>query len=211
MALGLACGIMYCIQLLGADRLIEAVKPEYLIKKVVPTPSLFAFAAIAGLYLALSGLIAGYVDNKVVASKIAHRIKNNRFFLRSTSLANYVEKKAGSLLGNIFLGFFLGSTFLLSNILPFPVDIRHIAFSSAYVGYSAVNYAFPLDTILLALAGALLIGLVNFIVSFSITLYLALKSRGASLRLVPSIIFSILKDFLRNPLYYFFKMETNSQ
>jgi len=148
------------------------------IKNVVPSGSLVFFAAIAGFFLALSGLISGYVDNKVVASKFAHRIRSNQMFLKSKRLATYVEKKAGALVGNIFLGFFLGSTFLLSGLLPFQMDIRHIAFSSANVGYAIMDYDFDSNTILIALAGALLIGLVNFIVSFSITLYLALKSRG---------------------------------
>ncbi|MEM8528991.1 MAG: hypothetical protein AAGG68_30445, partial [Bacteroidota bacterium] len=118
----------------------------------------------------------------------------------------FVKKNAGSLLGNLALGFLLGSTFLLSDILPFKVDIRHIAFSSAYVGYATMSSTFALNTVLLALSGALLIGFINFIVSFSITLYLALKSRGANLNLLPQILWRILKDFFRHPLYYLVKM-----
>lgn len=128
-------------------------------------------------------------------------------FLNRKGLASFVEKKAGALSGNISLGFFLGSIFLWSHILPFPIDIRHIAFSSAYVGYAIVNYDFTLNIILFALLGAILIGFINFIVSFSITLYLALKSRGANFRLMPKLLTSIAKDFLRHPLHYFIKIE----
>jgi site-specific recombinase len=206
MALLFAGAIMYLLQVAGAQDLIKVVEPEYLIKKVVPTTQLVAFAAVAGCFLACSGLVAGYVDNKVVVAKIPYRIRYSRLFLRSERLATYVEQKAGGLLGNLFLGFCLGSTFLLSYLLPFSIDIRHIAFSSSYVGYSVMNYSFDLNTIGLALVGALLIGLVNFIVSFSITLYLALKSRRASFRLIPQIVFNILKDFLWHPLHYFFEM-----
>jgi len=207
MAFSLACLSMYILQYFGSDKLSSIVKPRYLIKNVVPSTQLIFFAAIAGIFLALSGLISGYVDNKVVASKIAHRIRYNTLFFKSKRLATYAEKKAGALVGNISLGFLLGSCFLLSNLLPFEVDIRHIAFSSSYVGYSIMSYDYNLDTIILALLGALLIGLINFLVSFSITLYLALKSRGASFKLIPKIVFNILKDFAFNPLYYFYKIE----
>ncbi|MEL6866170.1 MAG: hypothetical protein AAFP19_17205 [Bacteroidota bacterium] len=197
MALFLSCVIMYSLQLLDSKNLIKIVKPAYLIKNVVPSTKLLIYAAIAGFYLAMSGLISGYVDNKIVASKIAYRIRNNRFSWSGQGLAAFVEKKAGNLLGNICLGFLLGSTFLLSNILPFSVDIRHIAFSTANVGYAALNYDFNPKTILLALTGALLIGLINFIVSFAFTLYLALKSRGGDFGLIPKIVLSILKSLFR--------------
>lgn len=207
MALSLACLIMYLLQNFGSEKFTKIVKPEYLIKNVVPSTKLIFFAAIAGLFLALSGLISGYVDNKVVASKIAHRIRYNSLFFRSNRLAIFTEKKAGALIGNISLGFLLGSCFLLSSLLPFQIDIRHIAFSSAYVGYSIMSFDFATNTIFLALAGALLIGLINFLVSFSVTLYLALKSRGASFKLIPKIVLNILKDFILNPLHYFIRME----
>jgi len=209
MALLLAGIIMYSFQLFSFENLTEVIRPEVLMKKVIPTTKLVSFAAIAGLYLALSGLISGCVDNKVVASKIGHRIKHSKLFFKSKGLAYFAEKKLGALVGNICLGFFLGSTFLLSNILPLDLDIRHIAFSSANVGYSVVNYDFNLDYIILALLGALLIGLVNFICSFSLTLYLALKSRGANFKVVPKIILAVIKDFFKNPLRYFFFMSDN--
>jgi len=198
MALTLACLIMYLLQVFGSEYFTTIVKPDYLIKNVVPTPKLFLFAAIAGFFLALSGLISGHIDNKIVASKIAYRIRNSQRFLKNKRLANFIEKKAGALSGNIGLGFFLGSAFLLSNLLPFQIDIRHIAFSSANVGYAIMNYDFKPNTILLALLGAMLIGLVNFMVSFSITLYLALKSRGASFMLIPKLIRAILKKIVRD-------------
>jgi len=197
MALTLACLIMYFFHTFGFENFTKVVKPEYLIKNAVPTPKLFFFAAIAGFFLALSGLISGYIENKVVASNIPYRIFNNQLFLRSKRLANFVEKKAGALLGNICLGFFLGTAFLLSNLLPFQIDIRHIAFSSANVGYAITNYDFDTNTILFALLGVLLIGFVNLIVSFSITLYLALKSRGASFVLIPKLMTTIFKNFFR--------------
>ncbi|WP_434037184.1 hypothetical protein [Formosa sp. 4Alg 33] len=207
MAIFSACIFMLFIQIFSTADMAKIVKPVYLIHKIVPSFQLVFFAAIAGFFLAFSGLVSGFVDNKVIASKIPHRIRNNRFLLKSEKLATFVDKKWGTMFGNISLGFFLGSTFLLSHVLPFDIDIRHVAFSSANLGYSIMNYDFSHHTILLAVIGALLIGLVNFIVSFSITLYLALKSRGVNFRLLPKVVFNIFKDFLHNPFHYFIKIE----
>lgn len=209
MALTFASFGLYLLQVTDAFDLTKIVKADYLIKGVLPSGQLIFFAAIAGLFLALSGLISGYVDNKVVVSKIKHRVINSPLFLRSERLASFIHKKAGSLLGNISLGFLLGSIFLLSYLLPFQVDIRHIAFSSAYVGFSILSYDFGSTTILLALLGALMIGVVNFLVSFSITLFLTLKSRGASLKIIPLLLWTVTKDFFFNPLHYFLRMEEN--
>jgi len=209
MALSLAASLMWLLQLFEVRSLTKLVMPEYLIGSVTPSFKLLYYAAIAGFFLALSGLISGDIDNKVVASKIVYRIRSNPSFLfRSKWFGSFIEKKAGALAGNICLGFFLGSIFLLNNFLPFAFDIRHIAFSSAYVGYSVMSCEFNVDTIMLAIVGVLLIGFVNFIVSFSTTLYLALKSRGVSVRLIPAILTDIIKDFFKYPLHYFIKIES---
>lgn len=203
MALTFACLIAKLLEIANFQNVTNAIQPSYLLKNVKPNLQLVFFAAIAGVFLALSGLISGYFDNKVVASKIGHRIKNSQLFFKSERFSKYIEKKLGSLIGNIALGLLLGSTFLLSGLVGFPLDIRHIAFSAANVGYAAMNDVFSYQTILLALAGVLLIGFINFIVSFSITLFLAMKSRGATASILPALIFNVLKDFVQRPLGYF--------
>lgn len=203
-ALLFACIIAKCLHWFDLSQYDKAIKPSYLLKTVKPSLQLVSFAATAGVFLALTGLISGYFDNKVVASKIAYRINNNKWWLKSKLISSFVEKNAGALLGNISLGFFLGCSFLLSNVLPFSVDIRHIAFSSANLGYALMNNVFDLQTILLSLVGVVLIGLTNFLVSFSITLFLALKSRGATIKLLPKLLMSTLLDFFRKPMGYFY-------
>ncbi|MFA9390665.1 MAG: hypothetical protein ACERKD_12705 [Prolixibacteraceae bacterium] len=199
----LFAGIIFKIfQLFGLENSL-GIDPAYLMKGVMPSIQLIGYAATAGLFLALSGLISGYIDNKVVASKTAYRIANSRLFLKSTFLANFVKTKGGNLIGNLSLGIFLGSAFLLSYIAPLSIDIRHIAFSTSYVGYSVMSLPFDVVTIIKALIGIMLIGFTNLIVSFSITLLLALKSRGAKFSLIPRLFIHSIKDFINNPLEYF--------
>ena len=200
MAILFACGITLLLNIMGFNEILQADKPTYLINSAIPSYSLVFFAIIAGIFLALAGLISGFIDNKIVASKIAYRLGNRKYYFGST---NFIKKKGGELIGNISLGFFLGCAFLLSFVFPFPVDIRHIAFSSANIGYSIMNQDFSFSIILLAILGVLLIGLINFIVSFAITLFLALKSRGANFKILPKLITSIMKDWIKNPLGYY--------
>ncbi len=204
MAILFAIIICLLLKSIGLNDVIDSIKPDYLIKNTLPSCVLIFYASIAGVFLALSGLISGYVDNLVLASRFSHRIKNSSRFFKGPRLANFVENKAGALIGNISLGFLLGSIFLLSHFLPFSVDIRHIAFSSANIGYAVTMKEFPIEIIIKALLGALCIGGTNFLISFSITLNLALKSRGASLKILPTLIFQVVKDFFKHPHHYFF-------
>ena len=202
MALLFSCVIFMIFQLFGLQNSL-GIEPEYLLKDVYPSIHLIGYAATAGIFLALSGLISGYIDNRVVASNIAYRIANSSLFLKSTVLANFVKTKGGNLIGNLSLGIFLGSAFLLSYIAPLSIDIRHIAFSTSYVGYSVMSLPFDVVIIIKALIGIMIIGFTNLIVSFSITLLLALKSRGARFSLIPRLFILSIKDFISNPLEYF--------
>ena len=205
-----SCLIAFILTLVVGLDPIDVHKSEYLIKQVFPfSGGGIYFAAIAGIFLSVSGFISGYFDNKVKAINLTYRIQHNTFLLRyfsETSLKKsslLIEKSLGVYLGNISLGFFLGSAFLFSYILPFNIDIRHIAFSSANVGYAIVNNSFAVTTIILALVSVLIIGFVNFIVSFSMTFFLVLKSRSIKFRSLKQLFRLTLKDFFRNPLDYF--------
>lgn len=208
MALLFAIFLFKMFQLFGIQNSL-GIEPEYLMKEIMPSISLISYAATAGFFLALSGLISGFIDNKVRASKIAYRIVNSKLFLHSRTLANFAKNKGGVFIGNLSLGFFLGSAFLLSNLVPLSVDIRHIAFSSSYVGYAIVSQPFEMLTVLKALVGIALIGLTNLVVSFSITLLLALKSRGAKISLIPRLFIYSIKDFILHPLDYFMIRDTS--
>lgn len=143
------------------------------------------------------------LDNKIVASNVEYRIRNSKLFLKNSVFAGFINKNGGAIMGNLSLGFFLGSAFLLSALFPFSIDIRHIAFSSSYVGYSIMSQSFDTITVVKVLTGIMIIGITNLIVSFSITLLLALKSRGAKSSLIPKHFMYSLKDFLAHPFEYF--------
>jgi site-specific recombinase len=94
-------------------------------------------------------------------------------------VANYIENNLGALAGNFYFGCLLGGMSGLGILLGLPIDIRHIAFSSAFVGFASFSLDFMLSwqsAAYIAL-GLALIGLVNLTVSFGLALYVAMKSR----------------------------------
>ena len=143
------------------------------------------YAAVAGVCLFLSGLIAGYYDNLAIYNKIPQRLRAVTWMqkvlgvARLNSVANYVENNLGALAGNFYFGCLLGGMTAIGVLFGLPFDIRHITFSSAYAGYAAVALDFMLSwqsVAYIALSVAL-IGFVNLAVSFGLALYVAMKSR----------------------------------
>ena len=98
---------------------------------------------------------------------------------RLERVANYIENNLGALAGNFYFGCLLGGMSGLGILLGLPIDIRHITFSSAFVGFSSFSLDFMLSWQAAAYAalGLALIGMINLAVSFGLALYVAMKSR----------------------------------
>ncbi len=85
-------------------------------------------------------------------------------------------------MGNFLFGCMLGTAGVVGIISGLPIDIRHVAFSSANLGYAwaAFDFDLPPPTLLWAALGVALIGLTNLAVSFTLALWVALKARGVA-------------------------------
>jgi site-specific recombinase len=167
------------------------------------------YACNAGVFLFLSGIIAGYVQNKVRYGHIGLRLQAHPILRLSMSaerrrrLAGYVEDHAGSLIGNISLGFFLGMAGFFGEIFGIRFDVRHITISSGNVSLAMYGLGFRhvnpwyLATVL---GGVLGIGFLNFLVSFSLAFYVAVRSRGIRLREYPEFLGILWRYFRNSPL-----------
>lgn len=167
--------------------MIDTEKAGHLLHDLDPFRSLaLPHAAIAGVYLFLSGLIAGYYDNLAVYNHVGARIQRHKLlkFLLPKSwlqrLGGFVEANLGAIMGNFLFGVFLGSTATIGFIFGLPIDIRHIAFASANLAHGLFNISadqISWNVILLSILGVALIGIVNLMVSFSLALFVALRSK----------------------------------
>jgi site-specific recombinase len=185
----------------------------HMLKEQHPYLSLsIMYACFTGFFLFLSGLIAGYVENGINYGRIGERLKNHPVFkntLRPGKLrkvTRYVENNMGPLIGNIALGFFLGMAGFFGHIFGVPFDVRHITIASgnAAIAYYTTGNAPGTAFLLTVLAGVLLIGLFNFLVSFALAFFVAVKSRGVRLRDYPELATVVGKFFIKYPADFFF-------
>jgi len=169
------------------------------------------YAGVAGVCLFLSGLIAGYHDNIAIYNKIPQRLMALRWLQklfgkpRLARIATYIENNLGALAGNFYFGCLLGGMAAIGVLLGLPIDIRHITFSSAFVGFSFVGLDFEVTghMVLLAAAGVMLIGTVNLLVSFRLALYVAMKSRKVSFAQWGMLIKAVLNRLNQHPADFF--------
>jgi site-specific recombinase len=188
-------------------------KAHHLLEDLHPldSPAMF-HAAIAGVFLFISGLIAGNVDNSNIYNKTALRITEHpalKFFISEKwrlKLAGFYSKNAGGIISNFWFGVFMGCTGIIGTILGLNIDIRHITFASGNLalGIFGENFHTEISVILWSILGIGLIGFVNFIVSFTLSLMLALRSRGIPLSELRHINAVVSKKFFNNPLPFFF-------
>lgn len=182
LAIGVACLLAMGYQHYFGIPLLTEAEIAYQQKALDPMQGSLWFAAIAGFWLFFSGIISGYFDNRSNYLNLTMRLRHHPL-LRCVLTRNMRDKFAaywhdnyGSIMGNLCFGLLLGLTGLVGDVLNLPLDIRHVAFSSANLGYMAISGEFTWQMFLHGLMLVLLIGLVNLIVSFFIALWVALRS-----------------------------------
>jgi site-specific recombinase len=173
-------------RIINGSHMVNADKAHHLLTDIDPFhgPALF-YAAIAGVWLFVAGLISGYYDNKALYTRMGQRVRQLRGLrrwlgaARLDRFAGYIEDNLGSLMGNFFFGLMLGMTGFVGFLLGLPLDIRHVTFSTANFATALVglDYALSWTAIANASAGVALIGTVNLLVSFGLALWVAMRAR----------------------------------
>lgn len=215
LALPMALGITVLIELVSGWN-ISATKWEGLVTDLSPVHSLaLPHAAIAGVFLFLSGIIAGSVANRGKHERIALRIRKHPWLLatighpRTEKLARFYEKHWAGILSNFWFGVFMGSTVVVGMIFGLPLDIRHITFAAGNLGIAlhGAHYTITFWPLFWAIIGIGLIGFVNFAVSFGLSLTLAMRSRGIPVSDLDDIVKAVWRYFRQHPLRFFVPLQ----
>ncbi len=192
--------------------LFPAEKAHSLLAEIEPLRSAsLLYAAIAGVWLFMSGLVTGYVDNVIAYSDAGNRIAHLPRLVRiagperAERMGKLIHGKAGGVAGNVFFGFALGMTWSFGNNFGLPLDIRHIAFSSANLGYAltVLDWQVDLLTMVRCSLGVALIGLVNLAVSFTLALWVALRSRNVEPHRAVKLLRPLWRSLLEHPARFF--------
>lgn len=195
------------------DYNIASNKWNTLIIDLSPIHSLAIFhAAIAGVFLFLSGIISGSVSNRDKFLQVYYRIQEHPWLKisfgkeKAKNIANWYEKKWAGVISNFWFGIFMGSTASIGVFLGLDLDIRHITFASGNLALALYgsNHTISTEMIILGVFGVGIIGLINFLVSFGLSMGLAFRSRNIPLSELKLINKSVFKQFKKNPLSFFF-------
>ncbi|MBV7433909.1 site-specific recombinase [Cardiobacteriaceae bacterium TAE3-ERU3] len=208
-AMGLAWLISYGFSYWQGGFLIEPSKASYELNNIHPISGLSLwYAAIAALWLFCSGLIAGYYDNRAEYLRLRDRLYQHPWLRRRLSdrkrraFADYVHDHYGALHGNFYFGVLLGMTPFVGELLHLPLDIRHVAFSAANLGYAASSISMTWPVFWQYLLFVLMIGMVNLWVSFTLAIRVALRAHDAKFPKPMRFLQALWREFASNPLRF---------
>ena len=211
LAFPLACLIAFLWLTVFGAAVAPPEKLNAMLADVHPlTSGALFFAAVAGVGLFLSGLVSGYFDNQARYHALGDRVARSPRFARlgaqrARRLGDYLDAHYGAILGNLFFGMYLGLVGTAGAMTGLPIDIRHVAFSSANVGTALVSLNWnEVRTVLpWALVGVVGVAAVNLLVSFTLALYVAVKSRQLGFAQLRQLGGTLASRLARKPLSFF--------
>lgn len=208
--------LIWSLQGLAGFHIVDAHKSEVLLTDLNPIESLaIVHAAIAGVFLFLSGIISGSISNKIKHQKVYNRIKEHPVLKLSLGkenterFASWIEAKWAGVASNFWFGVFMGSTASIGVFIGLNLDVRHITFAAGNlaIGMFGEDFHTGWYPILMGMIGIGMIGFFNFIVSFSLSLWLALRSRDIPLSEVKYLFHSVWLYFKYKPVSFFFPVK----
>ncbi len=217
LAFPVAMAIIYGLDVFFSQNL-AVEKSEKLLKDLDPFNSkAILHASIAGFYLFISGIISGNIGNNSIFFQIPDRIAKNQSIKRvfgtkfAGSLSKYYAKNWAGIVSNFWFGVFLGATAPIGFFFGLDLDIRHITFAAGNFALGLYGNDFNVDsyTFWLALLTVFIIGFFNFLVSFSLSMFLAFRSRKLNFGEVSEIYREIFRYFLKNPLKFFIPLRSS--
>lgn len=173
-----------------------------------PVDSLtIVFAAFTGVILWSSSLIGGWVDNWSAYHRVPQGIADHplgrRFgHERMVAVGRFVRRHIAGWGTNISLGMMLGLAPEIGYFLGIPLDVRHVTLSSGMLTLACTTDGVDWrsnQALLFALSGIACMFVLNLGVSFTLSLWTALRAQGLSGRLILSLYWRVFLHLLRRP------------
>jgi site-specific recombinase len=208
--------------LAGAALLIGGAPPMAPAKAQASLESLSLFgmsplyAALTGVLLWLSSLMAGFADNWFALRQLRAAIAHHRRLVhalgaaRAARLARWIEHRVPSLAGIFSLAFLLGMGPVVMQFFGLALDVRHVTLSAGALVAAAASLGWgslASSEFWLAVLGIAAIGLLNVGVAFGCALALALRAREVPDRMRRLVHGSVLRRLVRAPHVFLFPQE----
>jgi site-specific recombinase len=203
-----ACDLIY--KLVTGAPFLDAETAKAAIASFDPLSSgTIFFAALTGVLLWISSLVAGWFENWLVYRRLPEAIEHHRLGRtigkeRMARAARFLEREAAGLGGSVSLGFLLGMMPVFAKFFGLPLDVRHVTLSSGSLSLaiSSIGLEGGWAPILWGWAGIACIGLLNFGVSFALALVIALRARDVPRGEQRTLPWAVLRRFLQRPIEF---------
>jgi site-specific recombinase len=177
------------------------------------------FAALTGVLLWMSSLGAGWLENWTTYRRLPEAIEHHRIGRvigrkNAARISRFLAHNVSGFGGNASLGFLLGMTPVMGVFFGLPLDVRHVTLSTGSLtlaGVSVGPQALTTAAFIWAAVGIILIGLLNFGVSFVLALAVAFRARDVSRRERLALWGAVARRFLRSPIEFFLPVGPGAQ
>lgn len=170
------------------------------------------YAAWTGVLLFTSSLIAGWFYHWVLFRRLPQALGRSdrmvRIFgaERARKFGVFFKKNSAGFAANISLGFLLGLSPPIFMFLGLPLDTRHVTLSTGSLVAAVMSLGprvFSTADFWLAVSGIASMAVLNLLVSFSLALAVALRSKKVPFKTARQLVRVFLVRLLRNPRLLF--------
>jgi len=202
------------VQATGHSFLDEATSIKT-VKSFDPNPfqsGTIFFGFLTGVLLWTSSLFAGWFENWIVYRRLPEAIRHHRWgkrfgAARMDRWARFLEQQAAGFGGSVALGVLLAFVPIFGKFFGLPLDVRHITLSTGSLTLSTQSAGVETlgtSTFAWACVGIGVIGILNFGVSFTLALIVALRARDVPRGERAALPGAVFRRFLRKPLEFFY-------
>lgn len=178
------------------------------------------FAAITGVLLFVSSIIAGWAENSFALNRIDSALRYNPRITgllgqeRCKRWALFWRNNISGLAANVSLGFLLGLIPAFATFFGLGLEVRHVTLSTGQIAAAAASYGVQslyMKELWLAIAAVPFIGLLNVAVSFYCAFRLALTANSVSGVDRKRIRVVLLRRIRKEPLSFVWPSRSHAQ
>jgi site-specific recombinase len=190
---------------------LDAETATYVVHSLDPlhTGTVF-FAALTGVLLWSSSIAAGWLENFGAYRRLPEAVADHwlgRFVGRGTMayFSRVFARNIAGLGGNVALGVLLAATPIAGKFFGLPLDVRHVTLSAGALALAASSLGTQggHGAWLMAVLGIVVIGALNFGVSFVLALSVALRARQVERGDRWRLLASVAATLVRSPAQFF--------
>lgn len=175
--------------LISGQGMLSQDKARYVIDASQLLGPSVLFAALTGVLLFASSIVAGWAENWFVLHRLDSALAYHptlRSWLgvdRAARWGAFFRRHVSGLAANISLGFMLGLLPVVAQFFGIYLDVRHVTLMAGQLSAAAMAIGWPIlsePAFWSAVVATLLVGACNVLVSFYLAFQLAMKARGVA-------------------------------